>query len=209
MLTLHSCILDCHTGAYDVVFVLDSSKSFSHIFESLRQLAANISSELNIGLEESLVGVITYGTETTINFNLFEHTNKSSLVSAFENLPAIGGITNTHLALSLLLGSAQNGRMRLRDGHTHVAIILTDGKSTSKKAMLRQAERLHRSNIYHVIAAGIGNSDVTELNEMSTSPSLVFFTEKTDAAALQQLQQNIIQQLCRCESPNSNYTKLQ
>ena len=199
-LHLHCYFLDCQTGAIDLVFVLDTSLSVTHLYEKLQQLVANISSVLDIGLEDSLVGVITYGTDTIINFNLMEHTDKSMLVSAFGNLTAIGGVTNTHLALKLLLGSAQNGRMGLRNKVPHAAIILTDGKSTSKDAMLRQANRLHDANIYHVMAAGIGDADVKELNKIATSPSFVFFTSNTDAAALQQLQQNITQRLCKCKS---------
>ena len=38
------------------------------------------------------------------------------------------GGTNTAAALRLLVSSYQEGKIKLRDGHTHVAIVVTDGK---------------------------------------------------------------------------------
>jgi len=154
---------------------------------------------LSIGLERSLVGTIIYSTDANIHFNLLEHTNASTLLPALKNLPYTRGTSNTHLALRLLLGSAQNGRMRLRNGYPHIAIVVTDGKFASGEATIRQANRLHSANIFQVYAVGIGDFDVTGLNKIATSPSLVSSTTSFNFTAIQELEQRVIQQFCQCK----------
>ena len=175
------------------MFVLDTSISLAEYYNQLRQFTTNITSMLDIGLEESLVGLILYSTDATIHFNLLEHTNVSTLLQALDTFPSTSGTSNTHLALSLLLRSAQNGRLGLREGRPHVAIIVTDGKSTRGEEAFRQANKLHRANIFDVYTVGIGDVDVEGLNEIASSPSSVF---TTDIFSLAAIEQRIIQRLC-------------
>ncbi|XP_065884398.1 IgGFc-binding protein-like isoform X2 [Dysidea avara] len=198
---------ECDTGGIDLVFVLESSISTTeeyYLYEQLRQFTAEISSLLNIGLKHSLVGVILYSTDATIHFNLVEHTNESTLLPALKNLPFIPGISNTHRALSLLLESAQNDSMRLREGHPHVAIVLTDGRSTNREATIHQANKLHRANIFQVYAVGFGDFDVTGLTEIASSPSFVFSTTNFNFTAIQALEQRAIQQFCQSTATNDD-----
>ena len=198
---IHICfpLLGCdinNIGGKDLVFVLDTSISLAEYYNQLRQFTTNITSMLDIGLEESLVGLILYSTDATIHFNLLEHTNVSTLLQALDTFPSTSGTSNTHLALSLLLRSAQNGRLGLREGRPHAAIIVTDGKFTSEEETLRQANQLRSANIFEVYAVGIGNVDFGGLNKIASSPSLVFTTLDFSFTTIEQ---KIIQQLCLCK----------
>jgi len=166
------------------------------LWSQIREFTIQVASVLHIGLDQSLVGVIRYSRGAQILFNLQNYTDSSTLKPALANLELDRGPTRTDRALQLLQESAEDGRMGLRDGFTHIAIVVTDGISTEQELTIKQANRLHKSNIFQVYAAGIGSAHLDELNIIATSPSFVFFTNESDATAIEQLEQNITQQLC-------------
>ena len=98
--------------------------------------------------------------------------------------------------LTLLLSTAQNGALGLRDDPLKVAIVMTDGQSNSPSATLSAANELHASNIFDVYAVGVGGADLTELRGIASSSEFVFFTDSFDSVGLQQLHNEILSQLC-------------
>ena len=199
---------ECKIGGIDLVFVLDTSFSIvNHQTESgrvslwpaLRNFTVQVSSLLNIGLEQSLVGLIRFARRADIIFNLQEHTSSNMLIPALQSVPQRRGTTFTDKALRLLRQSATDGRMGLREGRPHVAVIVTDGRSIDRNATIEQANLLHEENIYQVYAVGISEDvSIEELNAIASSPSLVFQTnELAGVMAIQQAEQNVTQQLCR------------
>ena len=195
---------ECDIGEIDLVFLLDSSFSIRRegLWPALRDFTVQISSMLNIGLEQSLVGLIRFTRRAEIIFNLQEHTSNDTLIPALQSVPQGRGTTRTHTALRLLRQSATDGRMGLREGYTHIAIIVTDGRSIERDATIIQANLLHEENIYEVYAVGIGaDIRIEELNAIASSPSQVFFMNEFAATAMQQVGQKITQELCsrQCE----------
>jgi len=188
--------IECEIGGIDLVFVLDSSFSIRDLWSEIREFTVQVASVLHIGLDQSLVGVIRYTRSAQILFNLQNYTDSSTLKPALANLEIDRGPTRTDHALQLLRESAEDGRMGLRDGYIHLAIVVTDGRSDHPELTIMQANLLHNSNIFQVYAAGIGSAHLDELNIIATSPSFVFFTNEFNAAAIEQLEQNITQQLC-------------
>ena len=200
-LSLHP---ECEIGGIDLVFVLDSSFSIRNngLWPALRNFTVRVSSMLNIGLDQSLVGLIRYARKAEIIFNLQEHTSSDTLIPALQSAPPRRGTTLTHNALRLLRQSATDGRMGLREGRPHVAVLVTDVRSIDRNATIEQANLLHEENIYQVYAVGIGDEvNFDELNAIASSSSLVFHANEFDATDIQQVEQNILQQLCRrqCE----------
>ena len=148
-----------------------------------------------------MVGAIIFDSGSRIHFNLFQHTDRATLLPALAGLPydlsTISQGTNTAGALNLLLDSAQDGRLGLRMGRPHVAILLTDGRATGPESVLSDAiNRLHAADLFQVYAIGIGtNADINELNAIASDPSLVYL-ESFDSAGILQLQNDVSQQLC-------------
>ena len=186
------CWLECGSTiqeGLDLVFVLDSSGSIRvDRFSLIRTFAENIVKVLDIGVEEdkTLVGVILFATDAILHFNLFNYTDINTL------LPAI----NTNEALDLLRTSALDGSMKLRDGRHHVAIVVTDGRSSVPSLTLSAASRLHSETDYQVYAVGVNQALQRELEIIATDPTLTFHTNNFDATTLQQLQQTVTQTLC-------------
>ena len=186
-----------------MVFVIDTSGSIGlSRFQLIREFVSNIAAELIRGSPSSAVGVILFASSARIQFSLRAHTSLSTLLPAIDQLPYSGGGTDTAGALRLLLSSAQNGALGLRSDSTNVAVVITDGFSNSRSATFSAASTLHASNIFDVFAVGVDRADQNELQVIASSPEFVFFTSSFTTAGLQQLQDNVVEQLC---SQGSSY----
>ena len=173
-------------------------------FELIRDFTANITTDLIRNSPRNAVGVILFKEYANIEFNVQAYTNLSTIISAINQLPYSNGRTDTAEALTLLLSTAQNGTLGLRNDSSKVAIVLTDGYSNSRSSTLSAAAALHASNIFDVYAVGVGGADLTELEAIASSPEFVFFTNSFNDVGLQQLQMQIVQQLCNCKSLYAN-----
>ena len=197
------CLLYAGSGciggsAQDVVFVIDTSGSIGAThFQLIREFTANITTELIRNSPNSAVGVILFDANAHIEFNLQAYTSLSALLSAINNLPYNdGGRTDTDEALTLLLSTAQNGALGLRNDSSKVAIVITDGQSSSRSATLSAASSLHAANIFDVYAVGVDGADLTELRGIASSTEFVFFTSSFNNTGLKQLVDSILSQLC-------------
>ena len=180
-----------------MVFVIDTSGSigFSN-FQLIREFTANITDELIRNSPQSSVGVILFSSNAHIQFNLQTYTSLNSLLLAINQLPYSSGGTDTAEALTLLLSTAQNGILGLRNDSSKVAIVITDGRSSSSSLTSSVAASLHASNIFDVYAVGIDGAYLPELQGIASSPEFVFFTSSFNNTGLQQLQDRILTQLC-------------
>ena len=195
-------LIDCSSHAVrDVVFVIDTSRSigFSR-FQLVRQLVVNITTTLKVDSPETLFGLITFDNYAYYRFNILTHTNLSTLLSAINpglNYNYYGYRTNTASALSLLLsGGVEGGYLKLRDKTSNVAIVITDGYSSSSSSLQSAANLLHAANIFDVYAVGIGSNRYSELQQIASDPSFVFRTYSLNSLTAQQLEQNVMKQLC-------------
>ena len=177
--------------------MLDTSGSIgADNFQLIRELVANITVELFNKSPNTSVGVILFANSAHIEFNLQTYTSLSTLLSAIDNLPySHGGKTDTAEALTLLLSTAKSGILRLRDDSSKIAIVITDGRSSSQSATLSAVAELHASNIFNVFAFGIGVADQTELNAIASSPEFLFFVSTFDSADLKELIDKLLPEL--------------
>ena len=186
-----------NNSVLDVVFVIDTSGSIgSSNFQLIREFTANITAELIRNSPRSAVGVILFESNAHLQFNLQTYTSLDSLLSAINQLPYSGGGTDTAEALTLLLSTAQNGTLGLRNDSSKVAIVITDGRSSSSSLTSSAAVSLHASNIFDVYAVGIDGAYLPELEDIASSPEFVFFTNSFNSTGLQQLKDRILPQLC-------------
>ena len=192
------------------MFVIDTSRSIgSTRFQLVRELVENITTSLKVDSPETLFGLITFDRVARFRFNIFTHTSLNTLLPAIN--PGIpyytyffgSYTTNTASALRLLLsGAAEGGYLRLRDKTSNVAIVITDGYSSSYSALRSAANLLHAENIFDVYAVGIGSNRLSELQFIASDPSLIFSTNSLNSLTAQQLEQNVIRKLC---SSKGNY----
>ena len=192
--------VDCTGGAVkDVIFVIDTSSSigFSR-FQLVREMAENITTSIAVNSPESLFGLMTFDNSARFQFNIFRH-NLSTLLPAINpGIPYNRGFrTNTGDALwDLLSGGRQGGFFRLRNETSNVAIVITEGFSSSNSFLRSAASSLHAANIYDVYAVGIGNNSFSELQLIASDPSFVFSTSFLSSFTAEQLVDDLLQQLC-------------
>ena len=193
--------VDCTGGAVkDVIFVIDTSSSigFSR-FQLVREMAENITTSIAVNSPESLFGLMTFDNFARFQFNIFRHTELSTLLPAINpGIPYNRGFrTNTGDALwDLLSGGRQGGFFRLRNETSNVAIVITDGRSSSFSFLRSAASSLHAANIYDVYAVGIGNNRFSELQLIASDPSFIFNASLFSNFTTEQLVDDVLAQLC-------------
>ena len=198
---LHSTLfLDCSVRVVrDVVFVVDTSNSIGlSKFQLVRELIGNITVNLKRNSPETLFDLITFDDVARYEFNISNHTDLNTLLPAINpGLPYYGGSTNTGSALRLLLsGSTEGGFLQLRNKASNVAIVITDGYSSSYRSLQSAASSLHVANIFDVYAVGISNDTLGGLQVIASDPSFVFFTNFLTNFTAQQLVEDVIEKLC-------------
>ena len=181
------------------MFVIDTSSSIGYSrFQLVRELTENITTSLKVNSPETLFGLITFDNYAQFQFNISNHTDLSTLLPAINpGLPYYRGYyTNTASALSLLLsGSVEGGFLQLRDKTSKVAIVITDGYSSSYSSLRSAANSLHAANIFDVYAVGIGSNRFSELQLIASDPSFIFYTY-LNSLTVEQVEEDVIEQLC-------------
>ena len=179
------------------MFVIDAS-SRSSLFRLIREFTANITADLIRNSPKNAVGVILFTNIAYIDFNLQTYTNLSALLSAINELPLHSYQTGTNIAraLTLLLSTAQNGVLGLRNDSSKVAIVITDRQPRRPSIVLSAAAALHASNIFDIYTVGVGKADLAILKEIASSSEFVFLTDSFSRSGLQKLQHRIVPELC-------------
>ena len=184
----------------DVVFVIDTSSGIGYsTFQQVRELTENIAINLKVNSPETLFGLITFDNDARFEFNITRHTDLGTLLPAINpGLPYYRGYrTNTADALSLLLsGSVEGGLLRLRSKTSKVAIVITDGSSSSLSSIRSAANSLHAANIFDIYAIGVRNYRYSELQLIASNASFIFTRRYFSSSIAQQLGDTVIKHLC-------------
>ena len=197
------CTID---GVKDIVFLIDTSFYIgSYQFQMIREFVDNITINLKLNTPESSVGIILFNSYARILFNLEAHANLSTLSPAINpGLPYFfnGYSRNTADALNLLLLSAQNGSLGIRNETSHIAIVITGGRSNSNYSTQSAAAALHAANIFDVYAVGHNGADINELNTIASDSNFVYFSNFYNRYDIEELLMNVTDQLCSCKCLN-------
>ena len=179
------------------MFVLDASGSVgSANFQLIREFVASIATNLDIGPDNSQVGVIVFSSSAAVQFSLNTHSDINQLLSAIAAIPYTGGGTNTAAGLNLLLAQGFNGARPTSQGIPRVAIVVTDGQSNDGTATAAAAQAVHAAGVT-VFAVGIGNADPIELDAIASRPEFVEIITGFNTEELLQLQEMLTEEACR------------
>ena len=185
------------------MFVIDTSYNIgSYQFQKIREFVDHTTISLKLNSPETLVGVILFDDYARTHFNLEAHTSLSTLSPAINpGLPYNNGYgRNTTAALNLLLSSAQNGSLGIRNETSNIAIFITGGQSNNPFSTQSAAAALHAANIFDIYAIGYDSADINELNTIASDPQIVYFTNFSNIFDLEELQIVVTDQLCSCKA---------
>ncbi|XP_062575513.1 collagen alpha-1(XIV) chain-like [Saccostrea cucullata] len=125
----------------------------------------------NIDCGVTRVGLVSYSTQVTIEFQLNTYNTTAELIDAVDKIPWRYGSTNTADALKTMheeMFSKDNGD---RPGVRNVCIIMTDGVSNiNYQRTIPEAERARQKDI-HIYAIGIALKDFREINGIASQPA--------------------------------------
>ena len=189
--------------------MLDSSGSIgTDNYETVRNFTYRFVDGLSIGPDENQIGLIIYGSEGHVVFNLSTFAEKAPLLEEIRRVPYLRmrRSTNTADGLCLLLeeGFTEDSGARLSsDNVFQLAIVLTDGKSNEESqrcnwTTLEAAEAVH--NFPHsIIVYAIGVTDNVndeELRAIASEEEYIVYLEDFDSTLFTQTSDEQTYQLC-------------
>ena len=166
----------------------------------MRNFVANVVRNLNIGPDDSRVGVVRYSGSASVQFSLNTHMTNASLLQAIATIPYTGGGTNTAYAILTCIQQFNTfyGARPRSSGIPRIAIVVTDGRSNSQASTIAAAKLAHSANILSY-AVGIGfNVDMTELAAIASDPDsqYVHSLSSFSTSGLRSLQETLNEQAC-------------
>ena len=199
---IHLCIGCTTSGAKNVIFVMDTFYTIGlYQYQRIREFMGNITTNLKLNSPETSVGIILFDLYARILFNLETYTSSPKLIQAINpGLPYYYGYSrDTAAALRLLLSSAQNGSLGIRNETSNIAIVITSGWSRSTYYTRFAAAALHAANIFDVYAIGYNSANIYELNTIASDQNFVYLTSFYDRLSVTGLLSDVVQQLCSCK----------
>lgn len=194
---------NCKDKGVDLVFVTDTSGSvgYSNYMKMLDFVEKTVD-YFDISSEFTRVSVMSYSSYVVHEFFLNTYMDKASLLNAIRYLAYRGGGTYTHHALRHLREvsfTEANGARPSSQGVPRVAIVLTDGVSSSSYYTIAEAEKCHEAGIT-MYAIGIGrNLRDSELEAIASDPVCVNYIKLQGFSEFEYLSEAIQQR--SCEAP--------
>uniref|UniRef100_A0A0B7ART5 Collagen alpha-3(VI) chain n=2 Tax=Arion vulgaris TaxID=1028688 RepID=A0A0B7ART5_9EUPU len=163
---------DCALSRADLIIVIDSSTSVTEAnFRKVLLFVRDFLSKTDIDSGNVRVGVLVYSTEVHQIFQLRDHTRLQSVLRAVDRIPYRFGTTNTSGALNVMrdiMFTPVNGD---RDDVPNIAVVLTDGVSTTSTELTVASARLAHDEGIHIYSIGVGLSDYRELDGIASPPA--------------------------------------
>uniref|UniRef100_A0A8D2JHP4 Vitrin n=1 Tax=Varanus komodoensis TaxID=61221 RepID=A0A8D2JHP4_VARKO len=144
----------------DLAFLIDGSWSIGkRRFQIQKQFLRDVAQALDVGTAGPLMGMVQYGDDPFVEFNLKSHTNSKNLKNAIEKIVQKGGLSNVGRALSFvnkIFFEDSNGN---RGSAPNVAVVMVDGWPTDR---VEEASRLARESGINIFFLTIEGPDENE-----------------------------------------------
>ncbi|XP_046581537.1 cartilage matrix protein-like [Haliotis rubra] len=199
--------LECHVKVADVVFVLDSSVSLRETdYDAQLDFVQKLVVTFAVGPQNIRVGMMTFGTDMRLDFNLKEHQTKEGLKAAISRVSYLGERqgTNTGEALQYARSKMFEKENGGRDNAAKVIILITDGYSHNLDKTLWEASMAHSDGI-EVFAIGVGGMDDRELRGVGSEPKDKHVFRVDNFNALPHIQKAL--EHGTCELPHNDQSK--
>jgi len=159
---------ECSGKAYDVYIVADKSVSIG--IEELDvewEIIKRIYNSLEIAPGKTRVGLISYAKKAKTEFGLSKFSSAAAMnKKTFLKRTGTDAGTNTYTALQLL---KENFAKEGYAGRQKIAVVITDGRSTTPNMTIQAANKIHYDTDIKVIAVGVGGkADEAELRTIAT-----------------------------------------
>uniref|UniRef100_A0A8D1NSJ0 VWFA domain-containing protein n=1 Tax=Sus scrofa TaxID=9823 RepID=A0A8D1NSJ0_PIG len=181
----------CKEMKADIMFLVDSSGSIGlENFIKMKTFMKNLVSKSKIGADRVQVGVVQFSGDSKEEFQLDRYMSQSEIADAIDRMAHIGQNTCTGSALTFVsqyFSPAKGARPNVRK----FLILITDGEA--QDVVKDPAEALRQKGII-IYSVGVFGSNVTQLEEISGRPEMVFYVENFDI--LQHIEDDLVFGIC-------------
>ncbi|CAH3105702.1 unnamed protein product, partial [Porites lobata] len=165
-------------GAFaDYAFLIDASGSIlPPEFDILKTFVKRVIDFLQIGPNQTHVGVIEYSRGASLQLNFSRSYDKREIKRFVQQVPHTAGITRIDLALKVASEQLFTPQEGMRDDSRKVMVLLTDGNQTGfdlvpDQTPLVDAIQPIKDLGVKIIAIGIGSVDREQLATLVTDPN--------------------------------------
>nr|XP_045759761.1 collagen alpha-6(VI) chain isoform X4 [Mirounga angustirostris] len=181
----------CKEMKADIVFLVDSSGSIGlENFIKMKTFMKNLVSKSQIGADRVQIGVVQFSDINKEEFQLNRYMSQNDISDAIDRMMHIGETTLTGSALTFVsqyFSPAKGARPNVRK----FLILITDGEA--QDIVKDPAVALRQEGII-IYSVGVFGSNVTQLEEISGRPEMVFYVENFDI--LQHIEDDLVFGIC-------------
>ncbi|XP_044041741.1 collagen alpha-1(VII) chain isoform X2 [Siniperca chuatsi] len=171
----------CGKAKADIVFLVDESSSIgANNFIKIKDFIFRVATYFPvIGSQATQIAVVHYSDEPRIEFRLNDFKDRSSVLRALRALRYGGGNTRTGKGISYVLQELFKESLGMRQDVAHVLVLITDGRAQDNVV---PPSRIARALGVSVLAVGVSNADIEELNKIAapTSYKNIFYSPTFD-----------------------------
>ncbi|OCT74908.1 hypothetical protein XELAEV_18033897mg [Xenopus laevis] len=161
----------CYNKPMDLVFIIDSSRSVRPAdFEKVKEFLITMLKFLDIGPDNTRVGLLQYGSTVKNEFSLKTYKRKPDIERAVKRMMHLATGTMTGLAIQYAMNiafSEAEGVRPLNQYVPRIAMIVTDGRPQDPVAEI--AAKARNSGIL-IFAIGVGRVDMSTLKTIGSQP---------------------------------------
>ncbi|TNN51746.1 Collagen alpha-6(VI) chain [Liparis tanakae] len=180
----------------DIVFLVDGSSSIGiGNFQEIRQFLRSVVNGLDIGPDKVRIGLAQYSDDTTTEFLLKDHMDKTSLLAAVDALSYQTGGTETGEAITYLQENyfTEEAGSRASQRVPQIAVVITDGDSTDD--VMAPAKSLRQHGVI-VFGIGVGEANRKELESIANRPPDRFLSSIANYQALKMMKDRLLHTVC-------------
>ncbi|KAB0373700.1 hypothetical protein FD755_013956, partial [Muntiacus reevesi] len=181
----------CKEMKADIMFLVDSSGSIGlENFIKMKTFMKNLVSKSQIRADRVQIGVVQFSDVNKEEFQLNRYTSQEEISDAIDRMAHIGETTLTGSALTFMsqyFSPAKGARPNVRK----FLILITDGEA--QDIVKDPAVALREEGII-IYSVGVFGSNVTQLEEISGRPEMVFYVENFDI--LQHIEDDLVFGIC-------------
>ncbi|XP_035806046.2 collagen alpha-1(VII) chain isoform X2 [Amphiprion ocellaris] len=171
----------CAQTKADIVFLVDESSSIgANNFIKMKDFIFRVATYFPvIGPQGTQLAVVHYSDEPRIEFRLSDFKDRNSMLRALRALRYQGGNTKTGKGISYVLQELFQESLGMRQDVAHVLVLITDGRAQDN---VLPPSRIARALGVSVLAVGVSNADMEELNKIAapTSYKNIFYSPTFD-----------------------------
>ncbi|XP_066100764.1 collagen alpha-6(VI) chain [Saccopteryx bilineata] len=181
----------CKEMKADIMFLVDSSGSIGpENFEKMKTFMKNLVSKSHIGADRVHIGVVQFSDVNKEEFQLNTYRSQSEISDAIDRMAHLEQTTMTGSALTFVsqyFSPAKGARPSVRK----FLILITDGEAHD---LVKDPAVALRQDGVIIYSVGVFGSNVTQLEEISGRPEMVFYVENFDI--LQHIEDDLVFGIC-------------